>query len=91
MDGLNDVKILRKLTDKVPGLKPAYPVLGLSVLTLLFLALGLFENCLSNLVATVYPLIISLKTIQGNNDKESKKWLTYWILFCLIDSFDPIF
>ena len=41
LDGLNDNKNLRLLTDKVPGLKPAYPILGLSVFILVLLALDI--------------------------------------------------
>ena len=41
LDGLNNNKLLRLITDKVPGLKPAYPFLGISLFVLILLALDI--------------------------------------------------
>ena len=50
IDILNDNKCLRNVCQKVDGLKPAYPVLGLSLITLLLLAFDVskyFMQCLA--------------------------------------------
>jgi hypothetical protein len=79
-ESLND-KLLNykelKMLYKKTGIKPIYFFYGLGVCMILIL-IGYFESYLSLLIATLYPLYISIKTIQNGVKDDIKQWLTYW-------------
>ncbi len=66
-----------KMIVKKTGLQPAYFVFILSFL-LLLLFIGYFETYLTTVIATFYPLYISMKTLQSGEKEDRIQWLTYW-------------
>jgi hypothetical protein len=79
-DSLLQYKELKMLYTKT-GIKPIYFFYGLGICMALIL-IGYFEFYLSLLIATLYPLYISIKTLQSEGNKEDiKQWLTYWYIY----------
>ena len=90
---------------KKTHIRPVY-FFYILVVCLLFIVVGFFDKYLTILIATVYPLYISLKTLQskigeekadgGIYDEEDKKkdvtqWLSYWVVYSLFINFESIF
>jgi hypothetical protein len=61
------------------GVAPVYFLYGL-IICLFLIIIGYFENYLTILIATLYPLYISTKTLQNANSGKDDiiQWLTYW-------------
>lgn len=68
-----EIKMLVKKT----GISPAYFVYILFFL-LIVIFIGYFEYYLTVIIATLYPLYISIKTLQGGEKEDRVQWLTYW-------------
>lgn len=68
-----EIKMLYKKT----GIKPIYFLYAL-IVALILVFIGFFESQITFLIATLYPLYISIKTIQSGDKEEIEKWLTYW-------------
>lgn len=67
-----------KMIYKKFGVKPVYYLYGLFC-CLFLIFIGYFADYLTILIATLYPLYISIKTLQSEENKEEiKQWLTYW-------------
>jgi hypothetical protein len=64
------------------GISPAI-LLYILFICLIFIFIGYFENQLTVLIGTLYPMYISIKTLQNvEEDKEGiSQWLTYWYAF----------
>ena len=90
---------------KKTHIRPVY-FFYILVICLLFIVVGFFDKYLTILIATVYPLYISLKTLQskigeekadgGIYDEEDKKkdvtqWLSYWVVYSVFINFESIF
>ena len=90
---------------KKTHIRPVY-FFYILVVCLLFIVVGFFDKYLTILIATVYPLYISLKTLQskigeekadgGIYDEEDKKkdvtqWLSYWVVYSFFINFESIF
>ncbi len=48
------------------------------IICLVLIFVGFLESYLSLLISTLYPLYISIKSIQGGCREDIKQWLTYW-------------
>ncbi len=68
------------------GIEGKYVVLGL-VACLLIVSIGFFERIITNLIGTVYPAYMTMKSIQSQND-DDKYWLTYWVVFAFFSLVD---
>lgn len=68
-----------KLIYNKTGVPPAYFLYGL-VVCLVFIFIGYFESYLTHLIATLYPMYISIKTLQNQDatKEDITQWLTYW-------------
>ena len=82
-------KEIKQLSQKT-GLSPAF--LLLIVLFLIgLIMLGFYEDHLTIILGTVYPLYFSLKTLKNGSLSEIKRWLTYWIFFISFIWFEYFF
>ena len=80
------------LIQEKTGIKGIYVVSGL-ILCVIFVYFNIFDTIITNLVGTLYPAFWTIKSIENNELKEQKNWLTYWAVFCsfiLVDMFSPI-
>jgi hypothetical protein len=68
-----------KLVYEKSGIPPAY-LLYFLVFCLFFIFIGFFETYLTHLIATLYPMYISIKTLQNEESTrdDNTQWLTYW-------------
>lgn len=82
-------KEFRQLSNKT-GLSP------IMLLTILFIFLalimfGFYEDHLTLIIGTVYPLYFSIKTLKTGTISEVKRWLTYWIFLTVFIWFESCF
>ena len=80
------------LIQEKTGIKGIYVVIGL-VLSVIFVYLNIFDTIITNLVGTLYPAFWTIKSIEKDDLKDQKNWLTYWAVFgsfILVDMFSPI-
>lgn len=75
-DDLMKYKEMKMIYEKT-GIKPIYFLYVLIALVLLIF-IGYLESYLTLLIGTLYPLYISIKTIQSGDQNDVKQWLTYW-------------
>ncbi len=68
-----------KMVYKKTGIPPAYLLYAL-IACLLLILIGYCEAYLTILIGTLYPIYISIKTLQKENiEKDDRiQWLTYW-------------
>lgn len=66
-----------KLIYKKTNIKPVYFFYSL-IVCLVLIFVGFLESYLTLLISTLYPLYISIKSIQGGTKEDIKQWLTYW-------------
>lgn len=79
-----------KMIYKKTGIKPVY-FFWILIVCLIFILLGYFESTLTYLIATLYPLYISIKTLQNGDREDIKQWLTYWIVYALFINIESVF
>lgn len=48
------------------------------IICLVLIFIGFLESYLTLLISTLYPLYISIKSLQGGSKEDIKQWLTYW-------------
>ena len=71
------------------GLPPIAFILIFTSFIFLILV-GFYEDHLILLLATIYPIYLSYKTLQYGNQEDTKKWLTYWACYCFFNWFEVI-
>ena len=85
-----------KYVCQVTKIKPFYYLVLLIVL-LVFILIGYFDKYLTLIIATIYPLFMTFKSLQNydeNNEKnkiEVVHWLKYWIFYTVFLNFESIF
>ena len=60
------------------------------VVCLFFTLIGTFKAIITNIIGVAYPALKSLEALEGNDQLEQKKWLTYWVCFAVLLIFDRI-
>lgn len=68
-----EFKMIYKKT-KIP---PIYFFYSL-IICLVLIFIGFLESYLTLLISTLYPLYISIKSLQSGSKEDIKQWLTYW-------------
>jgi len=77
-------------------IKPFYYSL-LLIVALVFILIGYFDKQLTLIIATIYPLFMTFKTLQNYNEEDEQNkielihWLQYWILYTIFLNFECIF
>jgi hypothetical protein len=63
------------------GMQPAI-LLYILLICLFFILVGYLQNYLTVLIATLYPMYISIKTLQNSESTKQNvtQWLTYWYI-----------
>lgn len=74
-------KEIKMLCEKT-RLPPLFFVILLMVI-LFAIMLGFFEDQLNILIGTIYPIYMSIKTLQYGTHNDTYKWLCYWLFFTL--------
>lgn len=88
-DRLLKYKEIRQFSEKT-GISPI--LLLLILLSLIgLIMIGYYEDHLTIVIGTFYPLYFSLKTLKRGNLSEIKRWLTYWIFFTVFIWFECFF
>ena len=74
-------------------IKPFYYLLIIGI-ALCFILVGYFDKYLTLILATIYPLFMTFKTLQNFDEKnkqvreEAIHWLKYWIFYCVLLNFE---
>ena len=75
-------------------IKPFYYLI-LVIIALSFILVGYFSKYITLLMATIYPLFMTFKTLQYSDvNKENEQilhWLKYWIFYCVFLNFECFF
>ena len=87
-----------KFICKKTKIKPFYYLI-LFCVCLVFVVIGYFGKYVTLLIATIYPLFMTFKTLHNsrsleeNEDrkKEIVHWLKYWVFYCVFLNFEGIF
>ena len=88
-----------KFICKKTKIKPFYYLILLSI-CLVFIIIGYFGKYVTLLIATIYPLFMTFKTLHNSKrDKENNEnrkreiihWLKYWVFYCFFLNFEGIF
>jgi receptor expression-enhancing protein 5/6 len=83
------IKILQDKT----GVNGRFIIIGLLSCGIIVF-LGIFDSFITNLVGTILPAYLSMKSIETLETDLEKQWITYWVLFSffnLLDKFSMIF
>jgi len=76
--------ILSEIETKT-GVRRLYSTLGFGVFLVLYLMVGYGASFLSYFVGFLYPAYESIKAIESPNNKDDKRWLTYWVVFSIFN------
>ncbi|KAH7694610.1 TB2/DP1 protein family protein [Aphelenchoides avenae] len=67
------------------NVKRIYTVGALVALHALYLVFGCWAELLCNIIGFVYPAYISIKAIETATKEDDTQWLTYWVVFALLN------
>ena len=81
-------KEIKQISKKL-GLSPII-IISILIIVLIFIMFGFYEDHLTILIGTAYPLYFSLKTLKKPKLEKIKRWLTYWIFFIFFIWFESI-
>jgi len=87
---LENIQILKEISAKV-GVKPAHIGLGLFTLASLFFFMEYGTYWIAFAVGFIYPAYMSYKSIELQDSKDDKHWLTYWVVFSCVNVIDKFF
>ena len=85
-----------KYVCKKTRIKPFYYLLFI-IISLSFILIGYFDKYLTLILATIYPLFMTFKTLQNYNEKEKQNkievihWLKYWVFYTVFLIFESLF
>jgi len=86
---LDKIEIMQTLQDKT-GVKKVYVAIGVTSLLVIVILFGFGAGLLCNFVGFMYPAYMSFKSLEAQDAKEDRMWLTYWVVygcFGLIEGF----
>ena len=84
------IKPLKDLAQKA-HLDVAHLLLIGILLSLILLIVEVGDNMICLCVGLLYPAFQSFKAIESTNKDDDKLWLTYWVVFSVLMTFDSIF
>uniref|UniRef100_A0A914I0Z8 Receptor expression-enhancing protein n=1 Tax=Globodera rostochiensis TaxID=31243 RepID=A0A914I0Z8_GLORO len=67
------------------GLKRLHIAGALVVIYVLYLLFGQSAQLACNLTGFLYPAYISIKAIESHSKEDDTQWLTYWVVFALLN------
>lgn len=79
---------IKILHDKI-GFNGKYIIIGLFSCGLIVF-LGIFDAFITNLVGTILPAYLSMKSIETFETDIEKQWITYWVLFSFFNLLDKL-
>ena len=84
------VKPIKKLANYL-NIEVGQLIVILAFIILILLIIGLANELLIGSLGIFYPGYMSLKSLQNENERDNKMWLTYWIIFSIFTIFDILF
>ena len=78
-----------KIVQDKTGINGKYLIIFL-FLCAIVVFLGIFDAFFTNLVGTLLPAFLSLKSIEILETDLEKQWITYWIMFSLLHFLDKL-
>jgi hypothetical protein len=82
-------KEIKLLCDKT-SLPPLFFVFILFIIVFMVM-FGFFEDHLTLLIGTLYPIYMSIRTLQYGTINDTNKWLCYWLCFALFNWVETFF
>ncbi|MFM7854556.1 MAG: HVA22/TB2/DP1 family protein, partial [Flammeovirgaceae bacterium] len=79
------IKILHDKT----GFNGQYIIIGF-ISCGLIVFLGIFDSFITNIVGTLFPAYLSMRSIETFETDIEKQWITYWVLFSLFNLLDKL-
>lgn len=67
------------------GVDRFYLVSGIAGFFALYLIFGHFAELVCNFIGFIYPAYISIKAIESASKDDDTQWLTYWVVFALLN------
>ncbi|KAF7638998.1 Receptor expression-enhancing protein [Meloidogyne graminicola] len=71
--------------EKKTTLKRLHVVAGCMVVYALYLLFGSWAQFFCNLTGFFYPAYLSIKAIESHVKEDDTQWLTYWVVFALLN------
>lgn len=82
-------KEIRILCEKTHT-SPRFWILIIFIIVFMIL-FGFYENTLTILLGTLYPLYMSISTLKYGKNEDTEKWLCYWVTFIVFNWFEGVF
>ena len=92
---LNSYKEINYICKKTK-IKPFYYLI-LLIVSLCFIVVGYFGKHLTIILATLYPLFMTFKSLNNYDDEDEQNrikvihWLKYWVFYCVFLNFEGLF
>lgn len=67
------------------GLDRFFIVLSIAGIAALYMIFGHFAELVCNFVGFLYPAYMSIKAVESSQKADDTQWLTYWIIFALLN------
>lgn len=87
LDRFGDNQVIRDAS-KVVGLQPRHFIAAVMGASLLLLFVPYVTAIISGVTTFLIPAYKSYKALESTDEKDDKRWLTYWIVFGFFHSFD---
>jgi receptor expression-enhancing protein 5/6 len=86
-DGIPKVKLV---ADKI-GVPTGYIAIGILFVAMFLVFSDIGSHAICDVIGIVYPAYMSFKAIESKETDDDKQWLTYWVVFALVQVGETFF